>query len=121
MSRVRVEVRRGGERGWSLLADGINTTGKSDEWASTYDSEEEAEGAVDNLAETMPEWWEGIEEWRVVEAPRPSGPTQPEEERDNVQVKLRLPPTEAKRLDRLAREWGLTRSEAVVRMMRGQL
>jgi hypothetical protein len=51
---------------------------------------------------------------------RPSGPTQPEAERKNVQVMLRLPPREARRLDLLAKRWGVTRSEAVVRMIEQQ-
>lgn len=41
----------------------------------------------------------------------------PENQRHTVQVKLRLPPNVAERLDELAEQWGLTRAGAVGRLV----
>jgi predicted DNA-binding protein len=51
------------------------------------------------------------------EKKKASGRNIPEAERGTVQVKLRLPPDVAERLDEVAEQWKLTRSGAVARML----
>jgi predicted DNA-binding protein len=51
------------------------------------------------------------------EKKKASGRNIPEAERGTVQVKLRLPPDVAERLDEVAERWKLTRSGAVARML----
>lgn len=46
-----------------------------------------------------------------------SGPTQPEDDRKAKQVLLRLRPGAKRSLDALARRWGVSRSEAVARLV----
>lgn len=50
---------------------------------------------------------------RAAKAPRPSGPTQPEAERKNPQLKLRLRPERAEEIRALAEEFGVTASAVV--------
>lgn len=49
--------------------------------------------------------------------PRTSGPTVPEARRERKQVLLRLSDAERDALDALADGWGLSRSDAVVRLI----
>lgn len=49
--------------------------------------------------------------------PSPSGPTVPEADREAKQCLLRLRPETIARLDALAERWGITRSEAVTRLV----
>lgn len=71
-----------------------------------------AENAADK-AQTSPEV-----RARMRLLPSHSGPTQPEEEREAQQVKLRLPPAELARLDRLRSDRGMQRSAYVIRLVR---
>lgn len=50
---------------------------------------------------------------RAAKAPRPSGPTQPEAERKNPQLKLRLRRERAEEIRALAEEFGVTASAVV--------
>lgn len=49
--------------------------------------------------------------------PSPSGPTVPEDRRERVHCALRLRPEDVARLDAAAAAWGVTRSEAVLRLL----
>lgn len=53
--------------------------------------------------------------------PRRSGPTIPESQRSRKQVTVRLSPEELANIDAVARERGLTRSDAVVTLAREEL
>ena len=55
---------------------------------------------------------------RGIQRPSPSGPTMPADKRQCASYALRLRPEEAQQLDALADRWGVSRSEAVVLLVK---
>lgn len=66
-----------------------------------------------------PEWVREAEamRWQAAVKKTRHGATQPEDERERKPVLIRMRPAVRRKLDAMAREWSLTRSDAVERMV----
>jgi len=96
--RYAVEIRTAGDESWARVA--YRSTKRDAARALRDHVRERVAGSTGRIIDT-----------------RPSGPTIAEVDREAKQVLLRLRPGMTRRLDALARRWGVSRSEAVARMV----